>query len=238
MESPDFSVVIPVFNEEENIAPLCRELRETLNRWGRAYEVLIVDDGSTDSTLDKLRQAKAVFPSLRVIRNPRRFGQSAALAAGFRFARARVLVTMDGDLQIDPEDILRLLETAGEYRAAVGRRQRRRDPAPKHFQAKLANRIRSLVLQDRFADIGCPLRVFPRADLERIQLFDGFHRFLPVLLAAAGRTVLQVPVNHRPRRRGRSKYGGLNRIFRTTADLFGVNWMLRRRIEAAGEEVE
>lgn len=232
----ELSVVIPIHNESGNIGPLCRELRGVLVKWGRFFEVLAVDDGSTDGSREELLEQKRAFPELRLIRLPSRRGQSAALAAGFRFATGRVLVTMDGDLQSDPGDIPRLLDALEESSLVIGERRPRRDSAGKKFQAGIANRVRSLILGDRIRDIGCPLRAFRRADLDGIFPFDGFHRFLPVLLQARGIAVRQVRVNHRPRLRGRSRYGMLNRVGRTFIDMWAVKWLSRRQLEADAEE--
>ncbi len=232
----ELSVVIPIHNESGNIEPLCRELREVLAGLGRSFEVLAVDDGSTDGSRAELLERKRSFPELRVILLPSRQGQSAALAAGFRFASGRLLVTMDGDLQTDPGDIPRLLEVLDGPSLAIGDRRPRRDSAGKRVQARLANRIRSLVLGDRIRDIGCPLRAFRRSDLAGICPFDGFHRFLPVLLQARGIAVRQVRVNHRPRLRGRSRYGMLDRAVRAFIDLWAVRWLIRRTILDDAEE--
>jgi len=233
----ELSVVIPVFNEEENIGPLCRELIPVLDSLGREYEVLIVDDGSTDGSVEKLLEQKAVFPGLKVIQMPSNRGQSASLAAGFRFAAGRLIVTMDGDLQTDPEDIPSLLRYAEEFSLVIGRRYPRRDPAWKNVQAKIARKVRAVVLKDDIRDIGSPLRVFRSSDLAGIPLFNGFHRFLPILLAAKGCTVKQVRVSHRPRRKGMTKYGMLDRVFRVFIDMWGVKWMIRRQIKREGKEV-
>jgi glycosyltransferase involved in cell wall biosynthesis len=233
----ELSVVIPVFNEAENIGPLCRELIPVLDALGRGYEVLIVDDGSTDGSMEKLMEQKTVFPALRVIQLPSNRGQSAALAAGFRFAAGRLIVTMDGDLQTDSGDIPRLLRYAEEFSLVIGRRYPRHDPAWKNIQATIANKVRSAVLKDTIRDIGSPLRVFRRSDVTRIPLFNGFHRFLPILLAAKGCTVRQVTVNHRPRRMGRTKYGMLDRVFRAIIDMWAVKWMINRSLKEEGKEV-
>ena len=234
----ELSVVIPVFNERENLSRLCREAIRVLDGLEKRYELLIIDDGSTDGSCDTLRAEKNDFPALRLIRLSTRQGQSAALAAGFRSARGRLIITMDGDLQTDPADIPRLLAHIDEYDLVIGYRYPRRDPLWKKFQAALANRIRSLILGDSIRDIGCPLRVIRKSDLAEIPIFDGFHRFIPILLEANGRSVGQVRVRHRPRLEGRSKYGMMNRVFRTFIDAWCVKWLIRRKIGNEGEEIK
>ncbi len=233
----ELSVVIPVFNERENLSRLCREVTDVMDGLERSYELLIVDDGSTDGSRAALSKEKKNFPRLRIIRLSSRQGQSAALAAGFRFARGRLIITMDGDLQSDPADIPRLLAHVDEYDLVIGYRFPRRDPLWKKTQAAVANRVRSLILGDRIRDIGCPLRVIRKSDLAGLPVFDGFHRFLPVLLEAKGSSVGQIQVKHRSRFRGRSKYGMMNRVVRAFIDTWGVKWLVRRNIKNKGEEI-
>lgn len=227
---PAVSVVVPVYNERDNLAPLLEEIAAALA--GRAYEVVAVDDGSTDGSGDALVALRARFPALRVVRFARNAGQSAAFAAGFRAARGAVLVTMDADLQNDPADVpalLAALERAG-VEAAAGWRMDRRDTGWKLVQSRIANGVRNRLNHETIRDTGCSLKAFRREAVADIPWFMGMHRFLPTLVKMRGGRVVEVPVHHRPRRFGTTKYGMWNRVFRALADALAVRWMQRRAL--------
>lgn len=225
------SVVIPAYNEEPNVAPCYRELREVLAGLGRPYEIIFVDDGSTDGTFRVLAGLVDADPRLRLIRFRRNAGQTAALAAGFRAARGEVVVTMDADLQNDPRDIPLLLERLVGYDAVCGWRVHRQDPWAKRVGSRVANAVRGRLTGDGVHDTGCMLKAFRRAALERLTLYRGMHRFLPALLRLEGCRVTEVPVHHRSRRAARSKYGNWGRLWVGLADLWAVRWMARRRLD-------
>jgi dolichol-phosphate mannosyltransferase len=228
----DISVVIPVKNEAGNIAPLVAEIVAALR--GRArYEIVYVDDGSDDATAEEIRQAQARLPQLRLIRHDRTCGQSAAIRSGVKAARGGWIATLDGDGQNDPADIPLLWRMAREAGTEpplliVGHRARRRDSWSKRRASRIANAVRRRMLRDDTPDAGCGLKLFPRALFLDLPYFDHMHRFLPALVLREGGTVRSVPVNHRARRRGVSKYGVLDRLAVGIADLCGVMWLRRR----------
>jgi dolichol-phosphate mannosyltransferase len=228
----DLSIVIPVKNEAGNIAPLVAEIVAALDGLLR-YEIIYVDDGSGDSTADEIRRAQARLPELRLVRHDRSYGQSTAIRSGVRTATGRWIATLDGDGQNDPADIpvlWRMLETAAaEPRLLiVGHRARRRDSWSKRQASRIANAVRRRLLHDDTPDTGCGLKLFPRALYLDLPSFDHMHRFLPALVLRDGGTVRSVPVNHRPRQRGASKYGVFDRLGVGITDLFGVMWLRRR----------
>lgn len=228
--SIDVSVVIPAYNERDNLAPLLEEVRAVLDGLGLGYEVLFVDDGSTDGSDRVLRDLRAADPRVRVVSLARNAGQSAALDAGFRRARGDVVVTLDADLQNDPADIPLLLAALDGWDAVVGVRVGRRDGLVRRASSRVANFVRNRLSQESIADTGCSLKAFRRAALSRIVLYDGMHRFLPTLLRMEGYRVREVPVEHRARRHGRSKYGIGNRLVPSFVDLLAVRWMKRRKL--------
>ncbi len=221
------SVVIPVYNEEGNIGPLLDELRGVLEGLGRPWEVIVVDDGSTDGTAARLREAAARLPALRVVRLRGNFGQSAALAAGFDLARGELVVTMDGDRQNDPADLPRLLEGLKEgYDVVSGWRRDRQDPFwSRQVPSRVANALISWITGVRLHDYGCTLKVYRREILRDIALYGEMHRFLPALARWVGATVGEIPVHHRPRPSGVSKYG-LGRTVRVLLDLVTVKFLM------------
>ncbi len=224
---PFLSVVIPVFNEAENVADLHRELTAALEPTGRTYEILIVDDGSRDGTLERLLEIEGRDRRLRVLRLRRNFGQTAAFSAGFDHARGEVVVTSDGDLQNDPADIpqlLKLLEE-GPYDLVCGWRQARRDPLSKRVPSWFANRIISWATGVRLHDYGCSLKAMRSEVVKNLRLYGEMHRFIPAVASWMGVSVAEQPVHHRPRTRGRSKYG-LGRTVRVLLDLFTVKFLL------------
>ncbi|HEX9773440.1 MAG TPA: glycosyltransferase family 2 protein [Steroidobacteraceae bacterium] len=230
----DVSVVIPVCNEEDNVEPLAREIAAALD--GRyAYEMIFVDDGSTDGTAAAALQAKrARLPQLRLIRHAVRSGQSAAVATGVRAARAPWIATLDGDGQNDPADIPSLIDAmrgsaSPRLRLAMGNRTTRRDTWLRRLSSRVANGVRGRILRDGTPDTGCGIKVFDRAVFLDMPRFDHMHRFMPALFQREGYEVVSVPVNHRERTRGRSKYGLHNRLWVGLVDLFGLMWLIRRR---------
>jgi glycosyltransferase involved in cell wall biosynthesis len=232
--SPEVSIVIPVFNEEENLPILAGEIRAALAGTGRSYEVLWVDDGSTDGSLAVLAELARQDPHVRVLRFARNAGQSAALAAGFERARGEIVVTLDADLQNDPADIPRLLAEMASppsWDLVSGVRERRRDSWVRRLSSRIANRVRNWATDERIADVGCSLKAYRAEYLKRVPMFTGMHRFLPTLVRLDGARVREVPVNHRPRLHGKTKYSIRNRLFRSLADLFAVRWMQRRWID-------
>jgi dolichol-phosphate mannosyltransferase len=224
-ESPALSVVVPLYNEEANVPILQEELRVALK--GRDYEIIFVDDGSVDRTAERIETA----PNIRLIRFEKNSGQSAAIYAGVTATRGGTLVIIDGDLQNDPADIPKLLaEIARGADLVCGYRVPRRDTLVKRATSRIANAVRSRYTKDGVRDTGCTLKAMRRECISTLLPFKGMHRFIPALVKAAGYRLVEVPVNHRPRRFGESKYGLGNRALRATVDMFGVRWLLSRRL--------
>jgi dolichol-phosphate mannosyltransferase len=237
----DISIVIPVHNEAENIAPLVSEITAALDSEVR-YEIIYVDDGSSDGSVGEIRRLAAEHPTLRLLRHLRCCGQSAALSTGVRAARGTWIATLDGDGQNDPADLRQLWRIACTAPAEppmliAGHRERRHDNWSRRAASRIANRVRSRILGDATPDTGCGLKLFPRALFLDLPPFDHMHRFLPALVLRAGGTVRSVPVNHRPRRSGASKYGILDRLGVGIVDLFGVAWLQRRAIRPLVSEL-
>ncbi len=225
------SVVVPVFNERDNILPLLGEIAATL-RGHTAFEIVYVDDASRDDTLAVLQAARARFPELRILRHRVQSGQSTAVWNGVCAARGAWIATLDGDGQNDPADIPKLLAARAVATPAVklfaGWRTTRRDGFSKRISSKIANGVRARLLHDATPDTGCGLKLFERAMFLRLPYFDHMHRFLPALVRRAGHACQSVPVAHRPRTRGVSKYGMWNRLWVGLSDLHGVAWLMRR----------
>jgi dolichol-phosphate mannosyltransferase len=237
---PQLSVVVPAFNEAENVVALAQEIAGVL-RGRLAFEMMFVDDDSDDGTLAALRAACTALPELRVLHHARRSGQSTAVRNGVKAARAPWIATLDGDGQNDPADIPKLLvaRDAADPRVKcfAGWRTNRRDDAIKRLSSKVANAVRSRILRDATPDTGCGLKLFERAAFLELPGFDHMHRFLPALFQRDGWQVVSVPVNHRPRTRGVSKYGMWNRLWVGIVDLRGVGWLIRRAKHTAVEEL-
>jgi len=225
MTSPEFSVVVPLFNEADNVAILQREIWQVLA--GRNYELILVDDGSTDGTVEKVQSG----PEVRVMRFEKNAGQSAAMLAGIRAANGAAIVLLDGDLQNDPGDIPRLLAALEDGADLVcGFRMNRQDTMVKKLTSRVANFVRSRFVGDGVRDTGCTLKAMRRECAAALVPFKGVHRFIPALVKNAGFRVVEIPVNHRARQFGVSKYGLGNRALRATTDMFGVRWLISRRI--------
>jgi len=224
--SPAVSVIVPLFNEQENVPSLQSELRGALA--GLDHEIIFVDDGSVDRTVEQIETA----PNIRVIRFEKNTGQSAALYAGLQAAHGAIAVLIDGDLQNDPADIPRLLaEIARGADLVCGYRVKRRDTALKRLTSRIANAVRSRFTKDGVRDTGCTLKAMRRECVSALVPFKGMHRFIPALIKGAGYRLVEIPVNHRPRRFGQSKYSLGNRALRATIDMFGVRWLLARRLD-------
>lgn len=225
-DSPAVSVIVPLFNEQENVPSLQSELRVALA--GLDHEIIFVDDGSVDRTVEQIETA----PNVRVIRFERNTGQSAAIYAGLQAAHGAIAVLIDGDLQNDPADIPRLLaEIARGADLVCGYRVKRKDTALKRLTSRIANAVRSRFTKDGVRDTGCTLKAMRLECASALVSFKGMHRFIPALIKGAGYRLVEIPVNHRPRRFGQSKYSLGNRALRATIDMFGVRWLLARRLD-------
>jgi len=223
--SPAVSVVVPLFNEEESVPILQGELTSALA--GLDYEIIFVDDGSVDRTVERITPDARV----RLVRFERNAGQSAAIYAGLEKARGQIAVLIDGDLQNDPFDIRKLLTEIDRGADLVcGYRAQRKDTMVKRITSRVANFVRSRFTKDHVRDTGCTLKAMKRECVSALMPFKGMHRFIPALVKGAGYRLVEVPVNHRPRKFGQSKYGLGNRAFRATMDMFGVRWLLSRKL--------
>ncbi len=222
---PYLSIVIPLYNESENVKPLLKELSDFIKSFKKPTEVIIVDDGSTDDSYELLKKSRPAW--LRLVRLARNFGQTSALMAGFNLCRGSYVAAMDADLQNDPADISRLFQAAkkGAYDVVSGWRKKRRDPwLTRRLPSALANRLISRVMDCRLNDYGCTLKLYRREALRKLKLYGEMHRFIPALLKWEGASVGELAVNHRPRERGRSKYG-LWRTLRVMLDLINLKFL-------------
>jgi dolichol-phosphate mannosyltransferase len=235
--SPFLSLVIPAYNEQEVIPELLARVSASLDKLGKPYEVLIVDDGSTDQTSQLLADAMKQHAWLRVIRMGRNGGQSAAFDAGFKAAHGQIIATIDADLQNDPEEIPRLVPMLDGYDMITGWRQKRRDTWFRRVQTRIANRIRNWLSEETIKDSASSLKLYKRHCLEGIQLYTGMHRFMPTLVKMRGFAVLETPVKHSPRFAGTAKYGFRNRALRAFCDLLAVRWMKKRYLRYEAREV-
>lgn len=235
--SVEVSVVVPVFNEEENIGPLVDELQTVLDKVGRTYEILLIDDCSSDESFPVMKKLRQTRPFLRILRHRVNAGQSAGQATGFAYAGGEIIITMDADQQNDPADIPALLDSLrGEVAAVCGVRRKRMDSLVKRYSSKIANAYRNFITGDSITDAGCTYRAIRRDALREIPVFNGMHRFLPTLLRLQGYRVVEIPVNHRPRTRGYTKYGIGNRLWRGILDCFAMRWLKKRAVP--GNRVE
>ncbi|MGD8569711.1 MAG: glycosyltransferase [Gammaproteobacteria bacterium] len=245
----DISVVIPVKNEQDNVAVLAGEVLSALkslsNSLSLSSEIVFVDDGSTDTTVEKLKALKHEHPdTLRIVQHRHNCGQSAALYSGVRYANGRWIITLDGDGQNDPADIPGLVERMQQEQGdnpailVTGYRKNRKDTWIRRLSSRIANGVRSTILQDHTPDTGCGLKMISRDDYLKLPFFDHMHRFLPALVIRQGGKVVSVDVNHRPRLRGKSKYGINNRLWVGIVDLFGMMWLIRRGKRPVVSEIE
>ena len=226
LERPALSIVIPIFNEEDNVAILAAEIRQALDPHGISYEVIAVDDGSTDASWSRLESVRTADPRWILVALRRNFGQTAALSAGFDHALGEVIVPLDGDLQNDPADIPRLLALAKDYDIVSGWRKNRQDPfLSRRLPSMLANWLISTVTGIRLHDYGCTLKAYRREVVEHLRLYGEMHRFIPAIASWMGITLVEVETHHRPRRFGRSKYG-ITRTLRVLLDLITVKFLL------------
>ncbi|HEX7152487.1 MAG TPA: glycosyltransferase family 2 protein [Thermoanaerobaculia bacterium] len=233
MTQPDLSVVFPVYNEEENLPLLLDEIAKALDGTGVTYEIVAADDGSTDRSREVLHELRAKHPTLRILALEKNTGQTAALDAAWRGAKGRMIVSLDADLQNDPADIPAMIRRLGDSGAdmVIGVRVNRQDTLSRKLQSKIGNGVRNWITGDRITDTGCSLKLAKREAIEPVRLFTGMHRFLPTLVRYAGFRVVEMPVNHRPRQFGQSKYGAMNRAFRGLVDCFAVRWMGKRMLK-------
>jgi glycosyltransferase involved in cell wall biosynthesis len=232
--SLDISIVIPLRDEEHNVVPLHQEITAVMEEIARAYELILIDDGSEDGTFERLAEVYARDPRVRVIRFTRHFGQTAAFAAGFAHARGRLIVTADGDLQNDPAEIPKLLDLAKTHDIVCGWRKHRQDAfLTRHVPSIVANWLLSAVSGVRLHDNGCSLKVFRAEAVKPLKLSPGMHRYFPALASQLGGRVAEVVVNHRPRRFGRSKYG-LSRTFGVVRDIVRLPALMRQAVDPSG----
>lgn len=233
LQTVEVSVIVPVFNEADNVESLCHEIIAAMETTKRPFEILFVDDASTDGSAARLSALQA-GASVQVLRHGLNCGQSAAIATGFRHARGAWVATLDGDGQNDPSDLPRLLEhvVATSADGVTGVRTVRQDNRLRRISSRIGNGFRNRVTGDRLSDSGCGIRIFRRACLAEVPVFNGMHRFLPTLLRGQGFRIEELPVHHRPRLRGVSKYGVRNRLWRGLRDCLGVRWYLARALPA------
>lgn len=225
-----YSIIIPLKNEAGNIVDLINELEPVMYHVGDPWELICIDDGSTDGTRQILRELVAQKPYLHIIFFKKNYGQSSAFDAGFKAARGEFVITLDGDGQNDPKDIPRLIELMPDCDLVCGIRLKRKDSFIKRLTSRLANSIRSRLCDDGVQDTGCSLKVYRKACLQHIKMYHGMHRFLPALFKMEGFRIKQIPVNHRERLKGKSHYHFFNRSFNTIADLLAVRWMKNRHL--------
>ncbi|MDY6863665.1 MAG: glycosyltransferase family 2 protein [Thermodesulfobacteriota bacterium] len=236
--NPDLSIIIPIYNEEENLRPLTLELKEVLETYGHSFEIIFINDGSKDSSIKILKEfVKEFNMNIKVINFEKNCGQTAAFDAGFKQAGGEVLITMDADMQNDPRDIPLLLKKLEEYDLVCGWRQKREDSFIKKASSIVANWVRNKISEESIQDTGCSLKAFRKEVPRHLKLFSGMHRFFPTLAKMEGFSVVEVKVNHRPRIYGKSKYNIRNRIIKSFLDLLAVRWMKKRRLDYKIKEI-
>src|SRR6266550_6423709 len=239
-DRPYLSLVIPAYNEQESVPTLLQRVEASLARIDKAFEVILIDDGSTDDTPRLLADAMKTRPWLRVLRMKKNGGQSAAFEAGFAAARGEIIATIDADLQNDPEEIPRLLPLLEEKQVDMiaGWRKDRQDTPFRRWQSRQANRIRNFITQETVNDSASSLKIYRAPAIKGLKLFRGAHRYFPTLVKMRGGTVYETPVKHSHRFAGTAKYGFRNRAFVGIADLFGVRWMKKRYLKYEAQEIE
>jgi dolichol-phosphate mannosyltransferase len=230
------SVVVPVYNEEENLPVLIPQIVDVLGQIGKSYEMIFVDDGSRDKSREILKKMASQYPQLRLLGFKNNCGETAADTAGLKEARGEIVITIDADLQNDPNDIPRMLEYLKEYDMVTGWRQKREDSWVKRITSRIANRIRNWLSEETIQDSGCTFRVYKRECLRNLKLYKGMHRFMPTLVRMEGFRVVEIPIAHHPRKFGVSKYNTWNRMGRAFVDLLVVRWMKHRHIRYEIEE--
>jgi dolichol-phosphate mannosyltransferase len=227
---PLISVIVPLWNEQDNVQPLVEQVFQSLRQERRGIELLLIDDASTDGTWENILKAQRADSRVRAIRHVRNRGQSAALWTGFTASKGEIIATLDGDLQNDPADFPRMIEALSSADLVCGVRTKRMDNTLRRFSSRVARAARKLVLGVDFRDSGCNLRVFKRSVLQTLFPFDGLHRFMPIVADGAGVVVIETPVGHRPRFAGVSKYGVWNRLGRGICDLAMIAWYRKRQL--------
>jgi len=232
MSAPRLSIVVPIKDEEDNVVPLVEACRAGLGELYAQCELILVDDGSTDGSLARMQEVARQDPVVRWISFEKNCGQSAALDAGFRAARAPLVAMLDGDLQNDPADLPKMVELVegGECDCVCGIRQKRRDSWLRRVSSRIGNGARNWLTHESIKDVGCSIRVMRREHLARVKMFRGMHRFLPTLLRLEGARIREIPVRHHPRTRGKTKYGVWNRLWAGLRDIFAVRWMQDRHV--------
>ena len=236
MEQTDVSVVIPVYNEVDNLRPLAEKIVAALEPLGGTFEVLLVDDGSRDGSTERIREIAAEDRRFRLVKLKKNSGQTAALDAGFKVSRGNAVVTLDADLQNDPADIPKVLEPLSEYDMVCGIRVKRHDNLLRRMTSRAGNWLKNTVAGEKIRDTGCSLKAYRGGCIRSLKLYTGMHRFLPTLAGIEGYTVTQVPVSHHPRFAGKAKYGFWNRLFKVLSDLLAVRWMKMRHLRYEIEE--
>lgn len=232
----EYSLVIPLKNEEENIAELIAEIEPVMEALKMPWELICVDDGSTDGTSKALKALKKEKSYLRILSFEKNHGQTSAFDAGFKAALGKFIITLDGDRQNDPKDIPKLIAYKDSHDLVAGWRAHRKDPVSKKITSRAANFVRSRLCNDGIHDTGCSLKLYRKSCLEKIKLFHGMHRFLPALFKIEGFRIIEVPVNHRERTKGTTKYNFFNRSFNTIADMLAVRWMGKRGLKYQVDE--
>lgn len=226
-----YSVIIPLKNEEDNIIDLIEELEPVMHSLKMPWELICVDDGSTDQTRNILTDLISQKPYIRLLVFKKNYGQSSAFDAGFKAAKGEYVITLDGDRQNDPADIPKLVNAIARCDLVCGARVNRKDPWSKKVTSLIANFVRRNICDDGVSDTGCSLKVYRSAALKKIKMYNGMHRFLPALFKIEGLRIVEVPVNHRERTKGKTKYNFFNRSFNTLADLAAVHWMKKRQLQ-------
>ena len=232
----DISVVVPVYNEEENLPVLIPQIAEVLKPLGKTFEMIFVDDGSKDQSRPLLKKMTLEYPQIRILGFKKNCGETAAGTAGIKEARGEIVITIDADLQNDPKDIPKMLDYLKEYDVVTGWRQKREDSWVKRITSRIANRIRNRLSGEEIQDSGCTFRAYKRECLQEIKLYKGMHRFIPTLVKMEGYRVIEIPIAHHPRKFGVSKYTTWNRMWRAFVDLLAVKWMKSRHIDYEIEE--
>ncbi len=233
MEQPEISVILPIYNEKGNLAALTQEIISALIPIQKAFEIVCVDDGSKDGSVETLQELQQKDTRIVLVRHIRNFGQSAAQATGFRYARGNILITLDADGQNNPADIPHLLSLLPGYDCVCGVRRKRQDTWVRRMSSKIGNGVRNWITGDQIQDAGCTFRVFYRSALLEIPIFNGMHRFLPTLLRFKGKRVIETVIDHRPRTWGETKYGIRNRAWRGLLDCIAIRWCKMRCFPAA-----